>query len=164
MIQDILHRENMVYRNLFNYLKNNEEIVEIVDKFGDAEKFELNPLRPKKVHWFFFWTKDLLNIFNPYKDLFTDYPYFKINITQAKVMPYITYKLKDKELVKTKEYQEFKELYNNKYGEFHEKLMDKKSRNQCYRLKGTVLLDDMKFDEDVSNWMDESFKPVMEIK
>lgn len=164
MIQDVLVKENMVYRSIFTYLHGAKSVVEVQDKFGNSKHFERNPKRPKKVHSFFFRTKHLLELFEDYEALFKDYPYFKVNITQAKVMPYITYDLKDKSLIDTKDYQAFKKLYNEKYGSFLEKMVDKTSRMQCYRLKGTVSILDMKEETDVQVWMDEVFEPVMKIK
>ena len=163
MINDILVSENMVFRVVNNYLENKIDALDVIVNFGDASKFEKNPLRPKKVHWFFFKTERLINKFSKYSELFDDYPYFKINITQAKVMPYITYKLKSKDLIESDLYKEFKELYNSEYGRFLEKIVDKKSRSQCYRLKNTVLLSDLVFEDDVENWLNFTFNDVFEI-
>ncbi len=163
MVQDVLKRENMVYHRLYQYLHDDEKVVEVKDRFGKAENFELNPKRPRKVHVFIFRTQILLDMFKEYEDLFKDYPYFKVNVTQAKVMPYITYDLKDKALIETEKYQAFKKLYNEKYGNYLQKLVDKTSRMQCYRLKGTESIFEMRDEADVETWMDTHFQPVMNI-
>ena len=164
MIQDILVKENMVFRSLHQTLNKDDNIVEIKETFREAKNFELNPPRPKKVHTFIFWHKNILNLFNEHQALFDDYPYFKINITQAKVMPYITYKLKDKALVETDDFKAFKKKYNQFYGNDLENPVDKKSRSQCYRLKNTIDLIDLKTDEDVNKWYEETFKDVLNIQ
>lgn len=163
MRRKILEKENMIFGNLDVYLSDYDQIAELDLTFGNAKDFELNPKRPRKVHTFIFRTNALLNMFDKYKDLFQEYPFFKINITQAKVMPYITYVLKDKSLIETPEYKAFKNLYNKKYGAYLEKPIDKTSKSQCYRLKGTITLEELSYDVDVKKWMDDIFKPVMNI-
>ena len=164
MIQDVLTRENMIFRNIYKYLNDKEDIVDIQDIFRDAKNFKKDFIRPKKVHTFTFRNHNLINIFNEYKELFEDYPYFKVNITQAKLMPYITYKLKDKDLIESDKYKEFKKIYNETYGKHLVKLADKTSREQCYRLLGTIEIDDIILDDDATKWMDNSFNKVFEIK
>ena len=82
------------------------------DKFRESEELEANPVRPKLVHSLSFSTKHLEETFATYQDVFKVFPYFRININQAKVVSHLVYELKDKNLVKSETYMEFKESLN----------------------------------------------------
>lgn len=118
-------------------------------------------MRPKLVHSLSFSTKHLEETFATYQDVFKVFPYFRINITQAKVVSHLVYELKDKNLVKSETYMEFKESLNTI---FFKELKFKQFKTSCfqsYRLDGQVSILELKFDEDVEVWYKEYIKPLI---